>query len=530
MVIMRKRERRTGLVVAMITVSLAGILAVQAALLAIAWDLKDQAFERNVITALTTTVQELEQDEIAGDALKVMYRFGEDDQVDPRFRQFRLRKPDRQFFPRHKTVRLDSTLVEFDIDARVTPNGTYQWTAVHADSVFESGNVTFVMGAERTELIHRVVDDLVVQRPRPIRERIEPARIDSLLRRNLAGVGIDLEPHFGVIAQRTDSLVLASETDPGPEQVERYRASRFRSRLFPLDLVPGFYEIALHFPGQRGFLLESIGPLLAASLLFTGGIVLAFALTLGTVRRQRRFAGSMIDFINNMTHEFKTPISTVSLASEAIGRADIVERPEALQRYNRMIRDENLRMRRQVEKILQLAQLESGDLQLNRIPVDVHELARDAADPFALQIEKRGGSLELDLRAGSSVVTADPVHLGNVLTNLIDNAIKYSPGAPEVRVESESRGRRLVLRVTDRGVGIARADQERVFEKYFRCPTGDRHDVKGFGLGLSFVRLLVEAHGGTVDLDSAPGSGTTVTLQLPLEGGAARASGSEEPA
>lgn len=526
---MKNRERRTGLVVAMITVSLAGILAVQAALLAIAWNLKDQAFERNVITALSTTVQELEQDEIAGDALNVMYRFGEDDRVDPRLRRFRRTRPERQFF-HTPTVRLDTALFHFDIDAQVLPGGQRQWTAVYADSLFDTGNVTFVVSAERAELIHRVVDDLVIQKPKPIRERLEPARIDSLLRRNLAAVGVDIVPRFGVISLRTDSLVLASETDPQPGQVEQYRTSRFRSRLFPLDLVPGFYEIALHFPGQRGFLLESIGPLLGASLLFTGGIVLAFVLTLGTIRRQRRFAGQMVDFINNMTHEFKTPISTVSLASEAIAKPDIVERPEALQRYNRMIRDENQRMRRQVEKILQLAQLEAGDLRLNLGPVDVHELARAVADPFALQIDKRGGSLELELAADRARVTADPVHLGNVLTNLIDNAIKYSPGAPQVRVTSERRGDRLVLCVIDHGVGIARADQERVFEKYFRCSTGDRHDVKGYGLGLSFVRLLVEAHGGTVGLDSAPGRGTTVTLQLPLEGGATIVPGNEEPA
>lgn len=527
---MRKHQRRTGLVVAMITVSLAGILTVQAVLLKIAWNLKDQAFERNVITALATTVQELEQDEIAGDALKVMYRFGEDDLVDPRLRRFPRHKPDRQFFPNYEPVPLDSALIELDIDTHVTPGGSYRWTTVTADSLLESGNVTFVVGAERAELIHRVVDDLVVQRPRPIRERVEPARIDSLLRYNLADVGIGLAPHFGIIEQRTDSLVLASEADPEPDQIERYRTSRFRSRLFPLDLVPGFYEIALHFPDQRSFLLRSIGPLLAASLLFTAGIVLAFVLTLATIRRQRRFAVGMVDFINNMTHEFKTPISTVSLASEAIGREDIVERPEALQRYNRMIRDENLRMRRQVEKILQLAQLESGDLQLNLIPVDLNELTRDTAEPFALQIEKRGGSLELDLRADRSVAMVDPVHLGNVLTNLIDNAIKYSPAAPQVRVRSERHGRQLVLRVTDHGVGIARADQERVFEKYFRCPTGDRHDVKGFGLGLSFVRLLVEAHGGSVELQSAPGQGTTIILSLPLGDESLEDSGSGEQA
>ena len=218
-----------------------------------------------------------------------------------------------------------------------------------------------------------------------------------------------------------------------------------------------------------------------------------------------------------MTHEFKTPIWTVSLASEAIARPDILERPEALERYNRMIRDENLRMRRQVEKILQIAQLEAGDFHLNVAPVDLHELARDTAEAFALQIEDRGGRLDLDLAAESAFVRGDPVHLGNVLANLLDNALKYSPGVPEIELKTASREGTIVLEVRDHGLGIARADLARVFEKYFRCATGDRHDVKGYGLGLSFVRLLVEAHGGSVNLDSAPGQGTRVVIALPLD-------------
>ncbi len=516
---MKSKERRTRLVVAMITVSLAGILAVQLALLNIAWNLKNQAFQRNVLTALSTTALDLEKDEIAEGALDVMYRFGEHERVAPLWRKIEVRRPDGNLFVAD-TTRVEAPDIDLDISARFGTSPSHAWSMVHTDSLFESDNLAVVVSAERAQFIHRVVDDLVIQRPRPIRERLVPARLDTLLRRNLVNVGIDLPPHFGVISQESDSLVLTSETYPSPDEERKLQQSRFRVALFPMDLAPGIYEIALHFPGERIFLLESIGPLLAASILFMGVIVLAFVLTLGTIRKQHRFAGRMADFINNMTHEFKTPISTVSLASEAIGRPDIVDRPEALQRYNHMIRDENMRMRRLVEKILQLAQLESGDFQLNLVPVDLHELARDIADTFALQIEQRGGALVLDLGADQAQLLGDPVHLGNVLTNLIDNAIKYSPSAPMVCVATISRDQRLHLSVQDQGIGIDPADQERVFERYFRCSTGDRHDVKGFGLGLSFVRLLVEAHGGNVILNSSPSHGTKVELDFPLADGA----------
>jgi two-component system, OmpR family, phosphate regulon sensor histidine kinase PhoR len=501
----------------MITVALAGLMAVQLALLSIAWDLKDQAFRRNVITALGMTVQNLEAGEITGDALNFIYHTGTIDTLHPRLRHIETIAQDRRLL-NTREVRPDTTTIKFETHL---PQGE-SWTNLWADNSSGSGQMTVIVGGERTEYIQRIVGDLVLQEPRLIRERLDRAAVDSLLRINLEQVGIDLTPEFGVNASGADTLVLASADKFLGEGGDRLRQSALRSRLFPLDMTGEIYEISLFFPGQRRFLLQQVGPLLAASILFIAVIIAAFVLTLGTVGRQRRFAVRMVDFINNMTHEFKTPISTVSLASEAIGRAGIVDQPEALQRYNRMIRDENLRMRSQVEKILQIAQLEAGDFQLNHSSVDVHELATGTADAFALRIEHRGGTLDLELGAGQSLVRGDPVHLSNVLSNLVDNAIKYSPEAPVISVTTSNRGGFLFLEVRDRGIGIQRSDHQRVFEKYYRCPTGDRHDVKGFGIGLSFVRLLAEAHGGTVALDSVPGQGTRVVLSLPLDEGEPR--------
>lgn len=510
----------------MITVALAGLMGVQLALLNIAWDLEDQAFGRNVITALSMTAQNLEADEIAGDAMEFIYRISESDTARsmapatirptsrPMIRHYELHSPNLDLLKTH-TARLDTAWVDIETDWPQTATWTSNW----ADTTTGTRQLTFVVGEERTELIQRIVGDLVVREPRPIGDRLHRAEIDSLLRINLDHVGIGLVPEFGINALGADTLLLVSDDRFRGAGGSKLHESRFRTRLFPLDLKPDAYEIALFFPGQRGFLLRQVGPLLAASALFIALIIVAFVVTLGTVGRQRRFAGRLVDFINNMTHEFKTPISTVSLASEAIGRPDIHDQPEALQRYNRMIRDENLRMRSQVEKILQIAQMEAGDFRLNHSLVDLHELATSTAAGFALQIEQRGGALDLELGAERSLVRGDPVHLTNVVSNLIDNAIKYSPEAPAVRVTTSNRGGFLYLEVRDRGIGIARGDHQRVFEKYYRCPTGNRHDVKGFGLGLSFVRLLAEAHGGAVALDSARGQGTRVVLSLPLADG-----------
>jgi two-component system phosphate regulon sensor histidine kinase PhoR len=308
-----------------------------------------------------------------------------------------------------------------------------------------------------------------------------------------------------------DSLVYASDRGSPDELV----ASGFKTRLFPLDLAPPHYDIALHFPGEQAYMVGQIWPFWLASIVFMSVIVASFVRTLRANAAQRRYAEHLVDFVNNMTHEFKTPISTVSLASEALSRNDIAEHPEALRRYNAMIRDENRRMGEQVEKILQIAQLESGDFELNRSVVDLNEIAAGVIQAFSLPVERHHGVLTFRSDTESARVSGDEVHLTSVIGNLVDNAVKYADGAPEITVSTRSDGEGVVLEVADRGPGVADSDLGQVFEKYYRGHTGNRHDVKGFGLGLSYVKLVVEAHGGRVRLAARPGGGTVATVHLP---------------
>lgn len=514
MLSMKYQSRKTKLVTAMITVSLTGLMAVQLLLLALAWELKDQAFQRNVITALAISAQDLEAGEITDNALEVIYRNGLADTLRPQMRSYQYQNPGRDILRTHVS-HLDSTIFTVDpLPEYIVPEASGLFSP---DTTSGQTQITFVMADGRFQLIQQIVGDLVVQTPRPILERLNRTDIDSLLRVNLDAVEISLEPDFFVFAEGSDSLIISNVSDNHDLDMGKLRNSKFRSRLFPLDHFSQPFEIALHFPGQSRYLLQQVWPLLTASVVFIGVIIGAFIWMLAAATQQRRFAGRIVDFINNMTHEFKTPISTVALASEAIARDDILEQPEALQRYNRMIRDENHRMRQQVERILQIAQLETGDFQLNLAQVNANDLARSCADNFALQIEKRGGTLRLDLNADQPIVLGDPVHLANVLANLLDNAIKYSPETPTIRLETKNQRDLLVIRVSDQGTGIDKSDRERVFEKYYRCPTGDRHDVKGFGLGLSYVKLLVEAHGGAVKLDGKTSHGTCVVFSIPLD-------------
>jgi two-component system phosphate regulon sensor histidine kinase PhoR len=244
-------------------------------------------------------------------------------------------------------------------------------------------------------------------------------------------------------------------------------------------------------------------------------VVGCFIFTIRTILSQRRFATLLVDFINNMTHEFKTPIATIRLAAEAVARPDVIGDKDRVQQFNDMILGETQRMRNQTDKILQMAVLEEGDYELKLEAVDLHELIKSAVDTVVLHIENRNGTVECDLQAEQYTLTADPVHLGNVVYNLLDNASKYTPDSPRIRVSTRNDNGTLSLAITDNGIGMHQDDCKQAFDKYFRVSHGNVHDVKGFGLGLSYVKLMVEAHGGAVTIHSRPGEGTRVEAIFP---------------
>ncbi|MFZ4622131.1 MAG: sensor histidine kinase, partial [Bacteroidota bacterium] len=328
----------------------------------------------------------------------------------------------------------------------------------------------------------------------------------------LSAVGISMNYSFRVLVGDHDSVKMASDSLKRSD----VRSTPFRTRLFPNDVLSPRYELALFLPEKSSFVLSEMSLLLVMSLIFVSIIVVSFVYTIRVIVLQKRFSLSIVDFINNMTHEFKTPISTIALASEAIAKPEVLKsRPKVL-KYTSLIVDENNRMKHQVEKILQMAVLEEGEFELKRTDVDMHPVIEQAVKNIALQIDQRNGTINMALNAKSSVVHGDAVHLTNIINNVLDNAVKYSSGIPAVRIETKNDERSIIIRISDNGIGIAKEDLARVFEKYYRVSTGNTHDVKGFGLGLSYVQLITEAHGGTVVLTSEPGKGTTAVITLPV--------------
>lgn len=363
----------------------------------------------------------------------------------------------------------------------------------------------------RGEIVAQVVDKLFLMETLPIEQRLNVPRIDSMLGNALHTAGISTPFLFRVTAGSTDSVRLTNDTSaawlPSSEP--------YRTRLFPNDLLSPRYHLAVLLPEKSSFVLSEMSLLLALSLLFIAFLIGSVVYFVRMMILQKRFADSVIDFINNMTHEFKTPISTIALASEAIAKPEVLKSRPRLRKYNSIIADENNRMKHQVDTILQMAVLERGEFELKRTSVDLHAVIQHAAANVALQAEQRNGTVEVRLLAHDPVVNGDAVHLANIIHNLLDNALKYSPVVPAITVTTEDVPSGLCIRIADNGIGIAKEDLPRVFERYYRVSTGNTHDVKGFGLGLSYVQLITNAHRGTVTINSVAGKGTTVEVTLP---------------
>jgi two-component system phosphate regulon sensor histidine kinase PhoR len=270
-------------------------------------------------------------------------------------------------------------------------------------------------------------------------------------------------------------------------------------------------------PDIKSVVLKSLGWMITGAIFFTLIIITAFYITFGTLLRQKKLSEMKSDFINNMTHELKTPLATISLAVDALKNEKVVADEQKRNYFTGMIRDENKRMNRHVETILQAAQMEKQHIELDRKPVHLNQLIQKAIEHFDLQIQDKRGVIAMKLDAASDIMMVDEVHFSNIVSNLIDNAIKYSKeNHLYISITSKNIGKNFRLTIEDNGIGMSKETQRNIFEKFYRAHTGNLHNVKGFGLGLSYVKAMTEAHGGKVTVDSEPGKGSLFTLDFPM--------------
>ena len=285
----------------------------------------------------------------------------------------------------------------------------------------------------------------------------------------------------------------------------------------PTQTVGVSEVLFLVVPDIKIIVLQSLRWRIILSLLFTVIIFVAFFLTIRTMLRQKKIGEIKNDFINNMTHEFKTPIATISLAVDAFRNEKVLQERQKMDYFSGIIKEENQRMNRQVETILKASQLEKQEIKLNKSDIHLQEVIKKVVDNFALQLEQIGASVSLHLQATNDGISADEVHIANIINNVIDNAIKYSKEGvpPAITITTSNQKNSIIFKIEDNGIGMSRDVVKKIFEKFYRAHTGNRHDVKGFGLGLSYVKTIVDAHHGKIKVDSTLGKGTVFTIELP---------------
>ncbi|RLD65089.1 MAG: hypothetical protein DRI84_07535 [Bacteroidetes bacterium] len=337
-------------------------------------------------------------------------------------------------------------------------------------------------------------------------------QIDSIIDNKLKRNNIYIHYRFNIFNESNNHLLYTYPKLDKKSFLNKAYAFKFNSN----DMVQHIY-LMVRFPHERGFLMRESGLIVGTSIVLILGIIFLFWYSISTIIHQARLSMLKNDFVNNMTHEFKTPISTISLACQALMDKDMNKTTELYETYISIIDEENKRLGSMAEKILQTAILDKGELKLNQEWVNVHEVINDVAKNIEIQISQKGGELKLSLLAERFIVKADRLHLGNVINNLLDNANKYTFEKPLIEVGTQKDGDCLKIYIKDNGMGISNANQKKIFDKLYRVPTGNVHNTKGFGLGLSYVKAIITKHNGQIELESQLQKGSVFILHIPFD-------------
>jgi signal transduction histidine kinase len=364
---------------------------------------------------------------------------------------------------------------------------------------------------------NRMFQDLAMQfmlDDKCIRERIDSASLEKLLHEEFQKEGINTPFQFAVFDNWSKGMVTGNMNITREEA----KAMNFYSiPLFPNDLYENSGMLIVNFPQKKNYIFQSMWLMFSASIMFILIILASFGGSFYVIYRQKKLDLLKTDFINNMTHEFKTPVATISLASQMLKNEKVISNREKILNYSNIIDEENKRLSGHIENVLQVAKLDKGEFKLKLSPINVNDLLNDICESLELRIQNENGQLIRKLEAARADISGDNFHLTNAFFNILDNAIKYKKDDHlKVTITTRSNNKGVFITVEDEGIGIPKDSQKQVFEKFYRVPTGNIHNVKGFGLGLSYVKVITDAHGGSISVDSEPGKGSRFTIFLPF--------------
>lgn len=365
----------------------------------------------------------------------------------------------------------------------------------------------------RTYIIGDVMEDFFnINHFSPIETRIDSSSIDSLIASELSLKGINIEYDFGIYSPRRDTILLQKTG----KYEEELRNEGYGFRLFPSDMFSPPEYLLIYFPKKSSYIYAEVSGMFLLTLVLVAVIIFSFFFVVFSLLRQKKLSEMKTDFINNMTHEIKTPISTISLACEVLSDNQTEISPEKQFEFIHIIAQENKRLAAMTEKILQTAIIEKGRMGLKREKLNAHHIIQQAVENIQLLVEQKDGVIEQDLSAERTLIMADSIHFENAIFNLLDNANKYSEIQPKIEIHTKNINNSILISIKDHGIGISKKDQKRIFERLYRVPTGDVHNVKGFGLGLNYVKAIIEGHEGEITLQSELGKGSEFIIKVPL--------------
>jgi two-component system phosphate regulon sensor histidine kinase PhoR len=512
------KKRSIVLLAIFFFLAITGIILIQLYWIRNAIDITDQQFRNLANKALESVVLELEEEELIKNILEEISSNSSDSVTavypanSPLARKLRGYEPNADLLEMYglnypyEPITITSAGQKIIITAEDnTLDAPVESTENSAQSISAevAGRVT-----NKIVSLGNLMDKILHDTPE-LRERVDFEDLRNLLRSALNKVGINLDFELSV---RSGIAGIIWKT---PGFTDKRGPSKFIIQLFPNDPVPGQNQLVLYFHQEQQYKFSKIGTLGFFSLLFTGVLLVLATGTFIVIFRQKKISEIRNDFINNMTHELKTPISTISLASQMMADKSIPDEKKDFSALARVISDESMRLKFHVEKVLQMAIFERTKMKLSFAELDLHGIIRNAVENFSLIIKSREGLIKMILKAENSLAMIDEVHFLNAISNLIDNSIKYSDSKPEVTISTKNTKKGIIIIIEDRGIGIGKEDLKRIYDKFYRVHSGNLHNVKGFGLGLSYVKQIIEEHNGDIKVESQLNKGTKFTILIP---------------
>ncbi|MBN2519459.1 MAG: HAMP domain-containing histidine kinase, partial [Bacteroidales bacterium] len=362
----------------------------------------------------------------------------------------------------------------------------------------------------KSNIINKIIENYYKLTP-AVEERIAQKDLEKIIKNELSNTGISLLFEYAIVDQNSKIIYCSDQY----KNINPFKI--FKTSLFPNDILNETYYLQIYFPNEKNYIFNSLGIMIFTSIALTILIIILFILTTYIIFKQKKLSEIKNDFINNMTHELKTPISTISLATQMLSDKNISPDIKKIDYISEIIDNESKRLSYHVEKVLQMAIFEKSKIELKIKKIDLHLLLDKVIKGFNIQIKNKKGVIIKKLSATKTMISADELHFSNIISNLIDNAIKYTEKEPEIIIITNNTQNGLEVIIQDNGIGIQKENINKIFDKFYRVPTGNLHNVKGFGLGLTYVKKMIELHNGAIKAESQPGKGSKFIINLPAD-------------